>query len=95
MTSAKIRLYYSSIIKVHQEIQHSSNYMYLALARQHLGYATQVWSSQSIELMKSLLERVQRRATKYILMLPFKTEWSYQGRLNYSSFTVMITFSLI
>ena len=54
--------------------------MYLALVRPHLGYATQVWSSQSIELMKSL-ERVQRRATKYILMLPSQTEWSYQDRL--------------
>ena len=30
--------------------------------------------------MKSI-ERVQRRATKYILMLPFQTEWSYQDRL--------------
>ena len=54
--------------------------MYLALVRPHLGYATQVWSPQSIELMKSI-ERVQRRATKYILMLPFQTEWSYQDRL--------------
>ena len=54
--------------------------MCLALVRPHLGYATQVWSPQSIELMKSL-ERVQRRATKYILMLPFQTEWSYQDRL--------------
>ena len=49
--------------------------MCLALVRPHLGYAT-----QSIELMKSL-ERVQRRATKYILMLPSQTEWSYQDRL--------------
>ena len=39
-----------------------------------------VWSPQSIELMKSL-ERVQRGATKYILMLPFQTECSYQDRL--------------
>ena len=54
--------------------------MYMALVRPHLGYVTQVWSPQSIELMKSL-ERVQRRATKYILMLPFQTEWSYQDRL--------------
>ena len=39
--------------------------MYLALVRLHLGYATKVWSPQSIELMKSLV-RVQRGATKYI-----------------------------
>ena len=54
--------------------------MYLALVRPHLGYPTQVWSPQSIELMKSI-ERVQRRGTNYILMLPFQTEWSYQDRL--------------
>ena len=54
--------------------------MYLALVLLHLGYATQVWSPQSIKLMKSL-ERVQRRAPKYILMLPFQTKWSYQDRL--------------
>ena len=30
--------------------------------------------------MKSI-ERVQRRATKYISMLPFQTEWPYQDRL--------------
>jgi hypothetical protein len=54
--------------------------MYLALVRSHLGYASQVWSPQSIELMKSI-ERVQRRATKYILMLPFQTEISYKDRL--------------
>ena len=54
--------------------------MYLALVRPHLGYATQVWCPQSIKLMKSI-ERVQRRATKYILMLPFQTDWSYQDRL--------------
>ena len=54
--------------------------MYLALVRSHLGYATQVWSPQSIELIKCI-ERVQRRATKYILMLPFQTELSYKERL--------------
>ena len=35
-----------------------------------LGYATQVWTPQSINLIRKL-ERVQRRATKYILGLPF------------------------
>ena len=54
--------------------------MYLALVRPLLGYATQVWSPQSIELMKSL-ECVQRRATKYILMLSLQTEWSYKCNL--------------
>ena len=43
---------------------------YLTLVRSHLGYATQVWTPQSIDLIRKL-ERVQRRATKYILDLPF------------------------
>ena len=43
---------------------------YLTLVRSRLGYATQVWTSQSKELIRKL-ERVQRRATKYILDLPF------------------------
>jgi hypothetical protein len=42
--------------------------LYLALVRSHFGYATQVWSLQSVELI-SKLERTQRRATKYILNL--------------------------
>ena len=43
---------------------------YLTLVRSHLGFATQVWIPQSIDLIRKL-ERVQRRATKYILDLPF------------------------
>jgi hypothetical protein len=47
--------------------------LYLAIVRPHLGYATQVWSPQSIDLIRRV-ERVQRRATKVILNLPFKTD---------------------
>ena len=43
---------------------------YLTLVRSHFGYATQVWTSKPKELIRKL-ERVQRRATKYILDLPF------------------------
>ena len=53
---------------------------YLAVVRPHLGYATQVWSPQSIDLSRRV-ERVQRRATKLILNLPFRTEISYKERL--------------
>ena len=51
--------------------------IYLTLVRSHLGYATQVWEPQS----KELTERIQRRATKYILNLPFLCEESYKDRL--------------
>ena len=46
-----------------------------------MGYATQVWSPQSIELI-TRLERIQRRASKFILGLPFSTEVTYVSRLQ-------------
>ena len=56
--------------------------LYLGLVRAHLGYATQDWAPQGIELI-SKLERIQRRATKFILCLPFLTNISYKERLIY------------
>ena len=53
---------------------------YLTLVRSHLGYATQIWTPQSIDLIRKL-ERVQRRATKYILDLPFICDQTYEDRL--------------
>ena len=53
---------------------------YLTLVRSHLGYATQVWTPQSIDLILKL-ERVQMRATKYILDLPFICDQTYGDRL--------------
>jgi hypothetical protein len=38
----------------------------MAIVRAALGYATQVWSPQSIKLVKKT-ERVQRRASNFIL----------------------------
>ena len=55
--------------------------LYLAIVRCHLGYATQVWSPQSVGLLKQV-ESVQRRATKYILKLPFRTDIAYKTRLQ-------------
>ena len=52
----------------------------LSVARPVLGYATQVWTPQSIELCKRM-ERIQRRASKFILNLPFLCNESYQDRL--------------
>ena len=40
--------------------------IYLTLVRSHLGYATQVWTSQSTELLLKL-EKPERRATKELL----------------------------
>ena len=47
----------------------------------HLGYATQVWSPQSIGLLKRV-ENLQRHATKLILKLPFRCDVTYKTRLQ-------------
>jgi len=54
--------------------------LYLGLVRAHLGYTTQVWAPQGIELI-SKLESIQRRATKFILCFPFLPNISYKERL--------------
>ena len=55
--------------------------LYLTLVRSHLAYASQVCSPQTIDLIKRT-ERVQRRASKYILNLPFFCDISYNHRLS-------------
>ena len=55
--------------------------LYLSLVRPHLGYATQIWAPQSIELIVKL-ERIQKRATKFILKLPYFSNTSYKSRLQ-------------
>ena len=58
--------------------------LYLGLVCAHLGYAAQVWGPHGIELpVISTLESIQRRATKFILCLPFLTNISYKERLMY------------
>ena len=54
--------------------------MYLTLVRPLFGYATQIWAPQSVELI-CRIEQTQRRATKYILKLPFCSSVSYSDRL--------------
>ena len=49
------------------------------LLRPDLGYATQIWAPQSIELIVKL-ERVQRRTTEFMLKLPFNI--SYKSRFQ-------------
>ena len=55
--------------------------LYLSIVPCHLGYATQVWSPQSIGLLKRV-ENVQSRATKLILKLPFHCDVTYKTRLQ-------------
>ena len=47
----------------------------------HIGYATQEWAPQSIEL-SSKLESIQKRATKFILHLLFSTSIDYRTQLQ-------------
>ena len=54
--------------------------LYLAVVRPALGYATQVWCPQTVKLIEKL-ERIQRRATKYIFGLPLLCAESYKERL--------------
>jgi hypothetical protein len=55
-------------------------YLYLQLVRNNFAYASQVWSPQTIKSIESI-EKVQRRATKYILNLGFITNVPYTTRL--------------
>ncbi len=55
--------------------------MYLALVRPHIGYATQIWAPQSIDLILKP-KRIQRRASRYILNLPFNSCEDYSSRLQ-------------
>lgn len=48
--------------------------------RSKFSYASQLWAPQSVNLIQ-LMERIQRRATKCILQLPFRTKVSYKQRL--------------
>ena len=55
--------------------------VYLTSVRSLFGYATPIWAPQSIKLITKI-ERTQRRATKYILKLPFSCTISYMDRLK-------------
>ncbi len=50
------------------------------MVRSQLAYGCQVWAPQSVNNI-SIIERVQRRATKFILSLPYETDISYKERL--------------
>ena len=54
--------------------------LYLSLVRSNLAYCSQVWVSQAVNLILDI-ERIQRRATKFIRSLPYRSEVSYKQRL--------------
>ena len=51
--------------------------LYRTLVRSHFAYCSQVWSPQSVLLILEL-EKVQRRAARFILSLPFQSEINYK-----------------
>ena len=55
--------------------------LYLTLVRSKLCYEIYVWAPQPVELFK-LVELLQRRASKFILDLPFICDASYSVRLD-------------
>ena len=55
--------------------------LYLTLVPNQLAYGSQVWAPQTVNNILSL-ERIQRRATKFILLLPYRTDVSYKERLK-------------
>ena len=54
--------------------------LYLSIVRPVFGYASQIWCPQSIAIVKGR-ERVQRRASKFMLNLPFLCDGPYRERL--------------
>ena len=56
-----------------------SRTLYLTLVRTQLLYGSQIWAPQTINLIQRT-ERLQLRATKYILNLPFLCHTSYNQR---------------
>ena len=60
--------------------QRARKLLYLSLVRSNLAYCSQVWVSQAVNLILDI-ERIQRRVTKFIRSLPYRSEVSYKQRL--------------
>ena len=69
-----------STLVLEVKIQSTRKALYTALIMSNLSYSSQVWAPQSVKLIE-IIERVQWRATKYILSLPYRTDISYKERL--------------
>ena len=63
---------------IHDEQVHKS--LYTTLVRSNLAYCSQVWAPQAVNLILDI-ERIQWRATKFILSLLYRSEVSYKQRL--------------
>jgi hypothetical protein len=50
--------------------------------RKVLYFGSQVWAPQTVNNILTV-ERVQRRATKFILSLPYQTDISYEGKIDH------------
>ena len=60
--------------------QRARKLLYLSLVRSNLSYCSQVWAPQAVNLILDI-ERIQRRAAKFILSLPYGSEVSCKQRL--------------
>ena len=60
--------------------QRARKLLYLSLVRSNLAYCSQVLAPQAVNLILDI-ERIHRRATKFILSLPYRSEVSYKHRL--------------
>jgi hypothetical protein len=69
-----------SSIKMHDPRPRTRTALYKTLVRSGFAYSSQVWSPQSVSSILEV-EKIQRRATRFILSLPFRSETSYQDRL--------------
>lgn len=54
--------------------------LYLTLVRSHFSYASQLWAPQKVNPIQEM-EKIQRRATKFILNLNYLSVMPYQERL--------------
>ncbi len=54
--------------------------LYTSLVRSLFSYGSQLWAPQKI-IYINMMERVQRRASKFLLNLPFRKKVPYQTRL--------------
>ena len=62
--SAKRHTMHSTSLREHSS--HQKKQLYISLLRSHLSFCSQVWKPQYVKDIQ-MLERIQRRATKYIL----------------------------
>ncbi|CAH3139264.1 unnamed protein product, partial [Porites lobata] len=66
--------------------------LYLSLVRSSLAYCSHVWAPQAVNLILDI-ERIQRRATKIILSLPYRD--FYRDRNYYLDLVYVFKFLMI